>query len=100
MSYPKLAAVLATVGAAASPHDPARRTVWLFDIDENYSLDAVRRFFAMNEHSIGALQARHEIARFKNIKRLIAWSDRKGQNAAGLPPLTGWTGPFRLAPSA
>ena len=98
MSKPKIAAVLTTVSPRLSTADPGNRSVWMFHIDENYSLDAVRSFFDKNARSLGPLRVRHEMMRFKNINRLIAWSDRKKQNSSGMPPLTGWNGPYRLAP--
>lgn len=98
MSKPKYAAVLTTISTRLSSQDPSNRSVWLFEVDENYSLDAVKRFFKLNEATLGGpFHVRHEMMRFKSIRKLLAWADRKGRNIAGLPPLTGWNGPLRLA---
>jgi hypothetical protein len=75
------------------------RQVWLIEVDENYSLDAVQaNLVDKNLHCFGEHgRVSCEIARFKSPKKLIAWAKRKGRNEFGLPPLTGWHGPVRLA---
>jgi hypothetical protein len=76
------------------------RMVWLIEIDENYSLDAVQANLVDKNRNIFGEHGRvcYEIARFKNHKKILAWADRKRRNEFGLPPLTGWHGPIRLAP--
>ena len=92
---------MAAVVVAVLPDEPDLRAeiVFLFEVDENYSLENVRRRFVKANRDIFGDEARaYEIARFKSVKKLLAWADRKGKNRHGLPPLTGWYGPIRLKP--
>jgi hypothetical protein len=99
-----LAAVLIKFDDPELPHEwnfaQHCRIVWLFEIDENYSLDAVQTQFVEKNRDVLGEHARVscEIGRFKSYKKLLAWADRKRRNEFGLPPLTGWYGPARLAP--
>jgi hypothetical protein len=99
MSKPKLAAVVATISDRRPHTDPSNRAVFLVEIDEHYSMAAVQRFLDLNAEAMGGhVRARFELARFKSVRRLLAWTDRK---RPGSPvALRGWHGPFRLAPAA
>jgi hypothetical protein len=94
MAKNRLAAVLATISPRSSIHDPTNRTVWLFDIDDRYSLEAVQRFFDTNP-PLDGLRVRHEIARFRSIWHVLRLADKQRSPR----PMTGWNGPFRLAGS-
>jgi hypothetical protein len=90
--------MLAAVRIRIYEGDPTG-VVFLLEVDENYSLDRVQtKLVDGNPHVFGPhARVSCEIARFKSIKKLLAWAERK-RRRDGLPPLTGWYGPWRLAP--
>lgn len=97
MSKPKYACVRIAVAPDVMPE---QAIVFLFEIDAEYSLDAVQtRFVEKNRHIFDDYAVvTGEIGRVKSIRKLLQWADRKKRNAFGLRALTGWHGPLRLAP--
>lgn len=99
MSKPRYACVRIAI---APDTMPGQAVIWLFEIDAEYSLAAVQqRFVEANKHVFGnCAVVTNEIGRIKNMRKLLQWADRKQRNRFGLPALTGWCGPVRLAPLA